>query len=223
MTEQTCPAEVTRLAELIGPEPDEVIRAMDERATDEGFPIVGQTVGVWLSTLVRLTDARRIFEFGSGFGYSAYWFARALTPEGEIVLTEIDADELDLAREYFEQGGLADRAHFEHGDAIDIVSEYDGPFDIVLIDNEKERYREAFEAVRDKLEPGSVVLADNAITATPVDRDEVVALLEGEDVPEAKTGSRGVATYLDYVRSQPDIETALLPQGEGVAMSVVTE
>ena len=78
MTEQTCPAEVTQLAELIGPEPDEVIQAMDERASAEGFPIVGQTVGVWLSTLARLTDARRVFEFGSGFGYSAYWFARAL-------------------------------------------------------------------------------------------------------------------------------------------------
>ncbi|WP_436934862.1 O-methyltransferase [Halovenus marina] len=223
MTEQTCPAEVTQLAELIGPEPDEVIQAMDERASAEGFPIVGQTVGVWLSTLARLTDARRVFEFGSGFGYSAYWFARALGSDGEVVLTEIDADELDLAREYFEQGGLADRARFEYGDAIDIVTEYDGPFDIVLIDNEKERYREAFEAVRGKLEPGSVVLADNAITSSSVDRDTVVALLDGEEVPDASESSRGIADYLDYVRDQPDIETALLPQGEGVAVSVVTE
>jgi predicted O-methyltransferase YrrM len=214
---------VTQLAELIGPEPDEVIRAMDERASAEGFPIVGQTVGVWLSTLARLTDARRVFEFGSGFGYSAYWFARALGSDGEVVLTEIDADELDLAREYFEQGNLADRARFEHGDAIDIVTAYDGPFDIVLIDNEKERYREAFEAVRGKLKPGSVVLADNAITSSSVDRDTVVALLDGEEVPDASENSRGIADYLDYVRDQPDIETALLPQGEGVAVSVVTE
>jgi predicted O-methyltransferase YrrM len=66
------------------------------------------------------------------------------------------------------------------------------------------------------------VLADNAVTAGIVDRDDVVALVDGEDVPGATDASRGIAAYLRYVRDRDDLDTALLPLGEGVAVSVVT-
>ena len=219
MSDDVVPEAVERLAGLVGPAGDEILERMDERAQTESFPHVGPEVGGWLELLARAVDARRIFEFGSGFGYSAYWFARALPPEGEVVLTEIDADELELAREYFEAGGYADRARFEHGDALDTVDRYDGPFDVVLIDNEKERYVEAFEAVREKLRPGSLVVADNAVTAgTVVNRDEVVSLVTGMET-DATDGSRGIASYLDHVRSQDDLDTVLLPLGEGLAVT----
>lgn len=222
MSEEVVPSEVTELAELIGPESDEIIEAMETHAEEEEFPTVGRAVGTWLSVLARTTNAERIFEFGSGFGYSAYWFARGMD-EGEIVLTEIDADELGQAEKYFEQAGIADQAHFEHGDAIDIIEEFDGPFDIVLIDNEKQRYKEALQAIEEKLRPGSLVLADNAITAGIIDRDDILALLNGEEVETATEASRGVAEYLDYVREHNRLETTLLPAGEGVAVSVVTD
>ncbi len=222
MTDEVVPEQVTQLARLIGPEPDEIIEEMEKRADRENFPTVGPEVGGWLTLLARLTDAERIFEFGSGFGYSAYWFARGLAADGEIVLTEIDREELDAAREYFERAGIADRAKFEHGDAIETVDAYDGPFDIVLIDNEKQRYVKALEAVDGKLKPGSLVLADNAITAGIIDRDDVIALTEGTEVSDATEASRGIADYLRYVRSREDLETVLLPLGEGVAVSVVT-
>jgi predicted O-methyltransferase YrrM len=222
MTDRVVPPEIQELAGLIGPETDEIIEVMEDHADTEGFPTVGPEVGTWLSVLAQTTDAQRIFEFGSGFGYSAYWFARGMN-EGEIILTEIDADELSQAREYFQRAGIADRAHFEHGDAIDILEEYDGAFDIVLIDNEKQRYREALEAVEAKLQPGSLVLADNAITAGVINRDEVIALLDGETIETTTDASWGIAEYLDYVRGHDRLETALLPAGEGVAVSVVTD
>ena len=222
MSEAVVPDAVTRLAGLVGPEPDEIIEEMDRQANDEGFPTVGPEIGGWLSVLARITSADRIFEFGSGFGYSAYWFARGMDG-GAVVLTEIDADELDEARAYFDRGSPGVDAHFEHGDAIEIVEEYDGPFDIVLIDNEKERYVEALQAVEESLEPGSLVLADNAVTAGVIDRDDVIGLVAGEAVPDATDASRGTAAYLRYVRDHDCLETALLPLGQGVAVSIVTE
>jgi len=224
MTEEVVPDAVARLAALVGPETDGVLEAMEARADREGFPTVGPAVGAWLAVLARATGARRVFEFGSGFGYSAYWFARALPADGEVVLTERDDDELELAREYFERGGLTGRAQFEGGDAIETVSRYDGPFDVVLIDNEKDRYVEALGAVRGALEPGSLVVADNALTAgSVVDRDDVAGLVEGAEVADATAGSRGIARYLRHVRDSEALETALLPLGEGVAVSVVRE
>ncbi|SFR94388.1 Predicted O-methyltransferase YrrM [Halomicrobium zhouii] len=206
-------------ARTLAPSADEVIEEMDARADREGFPTVGPAVGGWLRLLARSVDAERVFEFGSGYGYSAYWMAPALPEDGEIVLTEVDADELDDARENLERGGFADRARFEHGDAVETVERYDGPFDVVLIDNEKHRYAEAFEAVRDKVPVGGIVAADNAIEAGPLDFDDVRALLAGEDVA-ANEMSRGIADYLRTVGEDPEFETGLLPLGEGVAVSI---
>ena len=216
------PDTVESFAEVVGPDGDEIIAEMDDYAEREGFPTVGPAVGGWLELLARMVDAERIFEFGSGYGYSAYWFSRALDGDGEIVLTEVDEDELDLAEEYLARGDFDSTAHFELGDAIDTVVGYDGPFDVVLIDNEKTRYREAFETVREKVAPGGVVLADNAVAGGTIDSEDVQALLEGEAV-DTDEMSAGIADYLEAVRAAPDFQTTLLPVGEGVAVSFRTE
>jgi predicted O-methyltransferase YrrM len=220
--ERFLPTVTESFAATVGPDRDATLREMDERADSEGFPTVGPAVGGWLRLLARAVDARRVFEFGSGFGYSAYWIAAALPADGELVLTEVDDAELADAREYLEQGGYADRARFEHGDAVETVADYDGPFDLVLLDHEKHRYAEAFEAVRAKVPPGGLVCADNAMTAGPIEFDALTELVGGGDAVETTEATRGIADYLDTVRADPSFETALLPLGEGLAVSVRT-
>lgn len=213
------PSEIERFARSLGPEPDDVLQEMDAKAEEEGFPTVGPEVGGWLELLARIVEAERVFEFGSGFGYSAYWLARALPEDGEVILTEIDVDELDEARTYFERGGYTQKARFEQGDAIDIIGDIEGTFDIVLIDNEKDRYVEAFEAARDSIIDGGLVIADNAMTAGIIDFDALLAYREGGE-PEMDEHTRGIAEYLDHIEQDEAFETALLPLGEGVAVSV---
>ncbi|WP_415381097.1 O-methyltransferase [Halosimplex sp. TS25] len=220
MTADELPELLESYATAIGPEADEIIEEMGAQARREGFPYVGPAVGGWLAMCARFADAERVFEFGSGFGYSAYWFARELPEDGEVVLTEIDADELDQAREYLDRGGLADRAAFEHGDAIETIEDYDGPFDVVLIDCQKERYAEAFEAVRDKVAPGGIVAADNAVAGGSIDAEQLRDYFEGDGDAGSMDGmTRGIAEYIETVRGDEAFETTLLPLGEGVAVS----
>ncbi|GGK76745.1 O-methyltransferase [Haloarcula sebkhae] len=222
MDETPLPEVTEQFARTLAPASDQVIGEMDAKADREGFPTVDPAVGGWLRLVTRMVDADRVFEFGSGFGYSAYWMAPAVSAGGQIVLTEVDADELAEAREFLDRGGFADRAVFEHGDAIETVENYDGPFDVVLIDNEKHRYTEAFEAVRDKVPVGGAVVADNMIEAGPLEFADVRALLADEDT-DANETSRGIAAYLERVGDDPAFETGLLPLGEGVAVSVRVE
>ncbi|WP_331233106.1 O-methyltransferase [Natronorarus salvus] len=212
--------DVVSFLKTAGPEGDEVLAEMDAYAEREGFPHVGPEVGGFLRLLVRVAGAERIFEFGSGYGYSAYWFAGALSEGDEIVLTEVDADELSMAREYMDRGGFDADVRYELGDAIETIDSYEGPLDAVLIDNEKHRYREAFDAVREKLAPGAVVIADNMLAANTVYYDDVDRLLRGEET-DATDSARGVAAYLERVRSDPDCETSVLPIGEGIAVTHV--
>jgi caffeoyl-CoA O-methyltransferase len=213
-------SDVSRFVAATAPEPDALAREMDAYADEQGFPHVGPAVGGTLRLLARLVDAKRVFEFGSGFGYSAYWWAQALPDDGEVVLTEFDADELDDAREFMTRGGFEDLARYEHGDAMDAIERYDGPFDAVLIDHQKERYADAFHAVRDKVPTGGVVVADNAVTAGIVDFDALLAhVADDAGLDGESEATRGIAEYLHTVRADDAFETIVLPLGEGIAVS----
>jgi predicted O-methyltransferase YrrM len=64
-----------------------VLLDMERLAAERDFPIVGPLVGRMISLLAQSIGAKRILELGSGYGYSGYWFARALPPDGELILT----------------------------------------------------------------------------------------------------------------------------------------
>lgn len=215
--------DIARFVRAVGPDPDETLIEMDEYAAAEGFPHVGPDVGAFLRFVARLNHAKRIFEFGSGYGYSAYWFADALPDDGEIVLTEVDDAELELAREYMAAGGYDGIARFELGDAMETIEDVDGPFDVVLVDHQKSRYADAFDAVRPKVPVGGVVVADNAVTASVVDFGALLEWSEGGSPTGVNEHTRGVIEYLSTVRADPAFETMVVPLGEGLAVSYRVE
>lgn len=241
------PETLARFVRAMAPGTDDVFAELAERNAERGFPTVGPEVGGLLRLLARTTGARRVFEFGSGLGYSAYWIAPALPADGELVLTDLDADNLDRARAYLERGGYADRARFEVGDALETYRSYVGPFDLVLVDNHEDRYVETFELVREDVPRGGVVCADNVMGGAVVDTERAAPALEGDagtagdvgagttaeddsgaaaEVGEGPEGmdesTRSVVAYLRHVRDDPEFETVLLPVGEGLAVSVRT-
>jgi len=210
--------DVQRYLRETGPTHTEVQAEMAEHAAEHDFPIIGPTAGGVLRAVARLRAARRVFEFGSGFGYSATWFLDGMAPDGEIILTEVDEDELELAERFLERAGLADRARFEHGDAMEIIESVDGEFDVVLIDHQKGRYADAFEAVRDRLSVGGAVIADNAFWGAIDYRDVLPYVERGEPLPD-DGNARGIAEYLDTVRADDAFDTVVLPVDEGLALS----
>ncbi|MFW6448213.1 MAG: O-methyltransferase [Halobacteriota archaeon] len=216
----TADVDLDDFLEAMAPRPDPIQREMADRAATEGFPIVGPVVGGVLYQLALATDATRIFEFGSGFGYSAYWMARALDGDGHIVLTEEDPDELAAAESFFRRGGHDGVARFAVGDAMDVIEDTDGPFDLVHIDHDKARYPDAFEAVRGAVSPGGVVVADNAIRAGPMDTAGLVAAFVGDEPVDLDATTEGVRRYLAAVRDAEAFVTTVLPVGSGIAVSV---
>jgi predicted O-methyltransferase YrrM len=221
---EVLPEHTRRFVRAVGPSHDPVQERMAAYADEHGFPVIGPEAGGVLTVLARLTDAGSVFEFGSGFGYSATWFLRGMDG-GRVVLTEHDPEELELGREFLGEAGLADRASFEAGDALATVERYDGPFDVVLVDHAKSQYAQAFERVAGKVRPGGVVVADNVLRG-PVDLEVLLAAVEADAVPGPDEGvgpdgaTAGIARYLRRVRSSESFDTVLVPVGSGLAVSV---
>jgi SAM-dependent methyltransferase len=111
---------------------DPVLEEMEELARERDFPIVGAQAGKLLSIITRATGARRVLELGSGFGYSAWWFARSLPPGGRVTCTDFSADNRELALGFLARAGLADKVEFLVGDALQQARALSDGFDIVF-------------------------------------------------------------------------------------------
>jgi len=104
-----------------------------------------------------------VMELGSGYGYSAYWFARAVGPTGSVVCTEGSADNATLAEEYLTRAGLWDLVTYRVGDALTGFGQEEGEFDVVYCDVDKDGYPDCWRAARDRIRVGGLWLCDNTI------------------------------------------------------------
>ena len=152
-----------------------VLLEMEAEGKERGFPIIGRLVGVTVELLARSVGAKRVFELGSGFGYSAYWFARAVGPSGEVHGTDGDPANEPKALDYLSRAGLAEPIRWHVGDAVTHLGAAPGEFDVVYNDIDKDGYPAAWMAARERIRVGGLYVCDNVLWSGRVavrDRDD---------------------------------------------------
>jgi predicted O-methyltransferase YrrM len=187
--------------------PDPVLAAMEALAERRGFPIVGRHTGALLGLLTRCIGARRVLELGSGYGYSAVWFARALPEDGIVICTDLSADNRDLATGYFRTAGLESRVDFRVGDGLTIARGEAPGLDIVFNDIDKEDYPASVDVAVRLLRSGGLFITDNTLWRGKVAEDG-----RGDEVTEA------VRAFNKAVFSRPDLESVIFPINDGVTV-----
>ena len=197
---------LTRLAGSPDPVEAEMRRYADER---DGFPIVGQTLGTLLGQLAILIKARRIFEVGSGFGYSAFWFARALEPGATVTLTDFDRENLDRARAWLAKAGVLDRCRIEPaGDGLESLARAEAGLDMVFLDGEKAEYPKALAVALPKLRAGGLLLADNVLWGGAVARGE------------SDAATAGLREYTRLIFGSEGLVSTIVPIRDGLAITL---
>lgn len=188
-----------------------VAEAMEARALQHNFPIVGRLVGVFLESLAKMINAERIFEFGSGYGYSAYWFARALDANGNIICTDGNPANQTDAQAYLQQAGLWDRIQFHTGYAQQVFSKTDGDFDICYNDVDKCDYPEVWLMAKERIRPGGLYIADNVLWHGRVAVDEFVDVVPG--------WTEAIMEHNRLIFNDPDFDTFINPTRDGVLVA----
>jgi caffeoyl-CoA O-methyltransferase len=201
--------EIDRYLHALATDDDPVLAEMEQLARQESFPIVGPQVGRLLAQLTRLTGARRVLELGSGFGYSAYWFAHAVGSEGKVVMTDNSAQRSSQARTFLDRAGLGSRVESHTGDGLELVSRIEGPFDIVFNDVDKHLYPQALDAALTVLRPGGLFISDNMLWMGRV--------LE-PDATDPDT--LGVQELTRRLFESKEFQSTLIPIRDGVTLSV---
>lgn len=165
MAEDPIPAIVTQYLDDLVPPRNAELQAMEERAARTNFPIVGPASGQFCYMLARMIGARRVFELGSGYGYSTAWFARAVQENGggsvhHVVWNEQLSQD---ARQYLTALGYSGIVQYRVGEAVQALREADGPFDLIFNDIDKKGYPAALPIIAAKLRPGGVLIVDNLL------------------------------------------------------------
>jgi predicted O-methyltransferase YrrM len=162
---------------------------------------VGADVGAFLHALVIGRGARTVLELGTSYGYSTLFLADAARECGaRVVSIDVDAAKQAYAGQMLERAGLRGHVEFRCGDAVEQLAGNRGPWDVVLLDVWKDAYVACFEAFYPALAEEGIIVSDNMI------------------YPEAARDA--VRAYRAVVNAKADLQTALLPLGSGIELTV---
>ncbi len=173
--------------------------------------ISGHFQGRVLSLISKLISPKTIVEIGTYTGYSALCLAEGLQNGGLLHTIDHNEELYDFQRKYFDRSNFKDQIKQYVGEALDVLVEIKGPFDLVFIDADKANYGNYFKAVIDKMNPGGVILSDNVLWSGKV-----------TEIPHAKDeDTKALIAYNQMMNEDHRIETVLLPIRDGLTVSRV--
>lgn len=173
--------------------------------------ISGHFQGRLLSMISKLINPKTILEIGTYTGYSALCMAEGLQKGGLLHTIDHNEELHDFQRKYFDRSDYKEQIKQYVGEALDVLDEIEGPFDLVFIDADKANYSNYFKAIIDKMNPGGVILSDNVLWSGKV-----------TEIPKQKDeDTKALIAYNAMMNNDPRIETVLLPIRDGLTLSRV--
>lgn len=191
------------------PPRDEVLSQMETEAAKREIPIVGPAVGRILHQLAEMINAKSVFEAGSAIGYSTIWWARAVGKGGKVIYTDSDRKNADEACRYFEHAGVKDRISIKIGDALELLSEEKGQFDVIFNDVDKEDYPRVLKLAVSRLRKGGLFVTDNVLWSGRVTEQN-----------PTEPHTKAIQEFNRQLYASPDFFTTILPIRDGLAVAV---
>ena len=203
----------TYVASLEAPE-EPLLERIEAEALAARVPIIRKETQSFLKTLLVMHKPRKVLEIGTAVGFSALLMSAYLPEGGHITTIENYEKRIPIARENFRQAGKEGVISLIQGDALAVMKELTEAYDLIFMDAAKGQYIHYLpEAVR-LLAPGGVLVSDN--------------VLQGGDVLESRfaverrdrTIHSPMREYLYELKHHDQLQTSILPLGDGVALSV---
>ncbi len=180
------------------------IREVTDRELEYSNMLTNRMVGRLLQILIKLGGFQRVLEVGMFTGYSALTMAEALPENGELVTLEMNERYEKMAREFVERSPHGRKISIVMGMAEETLTEVDGPFDLAFIDADKGNYPLYYDLIKPRLNPGGIIVVDNAFWSGSVLK------------PEEDEKGKAVDALNKKIREDTDVEHVLLTVRDGL-------
>jgi len=189
-----------------------ILSELEEFAGKNHIPIVQPEVARLITVLGRIQKPERILEVGTAIGYSAILLSEIIRPGGKIDTIDRYELMLEYAKENIKKAGKEHIINVISGEALDVLKCLDKKYDMIFLDAAKGQYMEFLPECLRMLNPGGLIISDNILYKGMVANDDLV-------VRRKKTIVKRMRTYLDYICNNEQLDTCIIPIGDGVAVS----
>jgi predicted O-methyltransferase YrrM len=170
----------------------------------------GHLQGRVLSMLSHMIRPKKVLEIGTYTGYSAICMAEGLAENGHIHTIDINEELQPIVSKYLDLTGNTEKVTMHIGNAIEIIPDIDGPFDLVFIDADKTNYLNYYEKVLEMVRPGGYIIADNVLWSGKIlDQKEI------EKDPDTKA----LAEFNTFIINDERVENVLFPIRDGLMIA----
>lgn len=192
----------------------ELLNTIEKEALEQRVPIIRKSMQSLLKFILAYGKPKNILEVGTAIGFSALLFAEYAPKDCHITTIEKYEKRIPIARENFRRSGKEEQITLLEGDATEILEHMEGSYDFIFMDAAKGQYVTFLPHVIRLLSPGGILISDNV-------------LQEGEIIESRFAVTRRNRTiharmreYLYEIKHHPQLETCILPVGDGVTLSV---
>ncbi|MDE5971940.1 MAG: O-methyltransferase [Muribaculaceae bacterium] len=169
-----------------------------------GHQCSGHYQGRLLSMISHMTRPKRIVELGCFTGYSTLCLAEGLAPDGELHTIEINDEDADELTERFADDT---RIHLHIGDALQLLTQIPGNWDLAFIDANKRHYCEYLDLLIPRMAPNGIILADNTLWGGKI-----------TDPTASDAQTEGIRRFNDMIASRPELHVIILPIRDGLTI-----
>lgn len=191
---------------------DGILKELEEFAKENHVPIVHPEVAKLLQVIGMIKKPKRILEIGTAIGYSSILLSEVLQPNGRIDTIERYELMIERAKGNIKKAGLENIINIIAGDALEVLKCLNKQYDLVFLDAAKGQYPEFLPECLRLLSPGGLLISDNILYKGMIATDELV-------VRRKKTIVKRLRNYLDILCNSDNLETSIIPIGDGVAIS----
>lgn len=188
---------------------------LEKWALDKQVPIIRKSMQNLLRFLLGTRKPRNVLEIGTAVGFSTL-FIEHYAPEGCIIQT-IEKVEMRLVHARKNLAGHKN-IHLLEGDAADILKNksesHAEKYDFIFLDAAKGQYPKFLEYIKLLMADGGMLVTDNVLLEGSIAESKFS--VERRD----RTIHMRMREYLYTLTHSDELDTVILPVGDGVAVTV---
>lgn len=198
-------------------ENSEILEQIEREALNDGVPIIRKEMQSFLKVLLRIKKPLHILEVGTAVGFSAILMSEYVAENCKITTIENYEKRIPVARDNFKRTGKEAQITLIEGDAMEVLKGLEGSYDFVFMDAAKGQYIAYLPEVMRILSPEGILVSDNVLQNGEIIESRFV--VERRD----RTIHSRMREYLYTLKHHEELETSILPLGDGVALSIKKE
>ncbi len=189
------------------------LNEIEKYAIETQVPIVRKSMQSLLKFLLAYAKPKNILEVGTAIGFSALLMSEYGPDDCHITTIEKYEKRIPIAKENFKRANREEKITLLEGDATEILQQLDGSYDMIFMDAAKGQYIHFLPDILRLLSPGGLLVSDNVLQDGDIIESRFAVTRRN------RTIHARMRDYLYELKHHPDLETVILPVGDGVTLS----